>query len=438
MPLNVALLLLPMLVVAVTVHEFAHAWSASLLGDDFARRQGRVSLNPVRHLSPLGTLVIFVLGFGWGRPVPVNLYNFKRPKRDYLLTSLAGPLANIIVAAVCVALMHLTRHSYRYGALAQLLMVLTHVLLQLLALINVILAVINLLPIPPLDGSKIWPCLIPGLKPSFGKKTTWIFVIVLLALLWTDSLTPLIRFAHGAATRWMPPSDRDVFHEHLRKGNAATDANDFAGAERHYGDALAVNPGSAETWLRRATVKARQENWQGACDDMTRAIAIEKDNAYHYDFRAVLFDALDRPDEAAADRATAARLGLVPDPNEPPATSPAEGPLPHPRPVTDVDAEAARLLSQEVLEVDFYRTDLSDLLKSVADVGGVEVSVDWKALERIGVLPDTPVNCRGKNMNLRELLERGLQSTGKGAMLSIRARGKNIFIHARAGGRERR
>ena len=81
-----------------------HAWSASLLGDDFSRRQGRVSLNPFRHLTPLGTLAILFLPFGWGRPVPVNLYNFAHPRRDYLLTSLAGPAANFLLAAICLSL----------------------------------------------------------------------------------------------------------------------------------------------------------------------------------------------------------------------------------------------------------------------------------------------------------------------------------------------
>ena len=103
MNLETAIFLLPGLVIGLSFHEFAHAWSASLLGDDFASRQGRVSLNPLRHLSILGTLAIFFLPMGWGKPVEVNLYNFKQPRRDYLITSLAGPLANIIIVACCIA-----------------------------------------------------------------------------------------------------------------------------------------------------------------------------------------------------------------------------------------------------------------------------------------------------------------------------------------------
>ena len=123
MRLEWALWMLPGLVIGLSVHEFAHAWSASLLGDDFARRQGRVSLNPLRHLSPLGTLVIFLgLPFGWGKPVLVNIYNFKHPRWDYLLSSLAGPAANVIMVGLCMAVMQWTRYSFRFGAEAALTM----------------------------------------------------------------------------------------------------------------------------------------------------------------------------------------------------------------------------------------------------------------------------------------------------------------------------
>jgi hypothetical protein len=101
-----SLILLPFLAVSLTVHEFAHAWSASLLGDQLARRQGRVSLNPFRHMTLLGTLAILLLPIGWGKPVMVNLYNFRRPKVDYLLTSLAGPASNLLLAGLALAAMY--------------------------------------------------------------------------------------------------------------------------------------------------------------------------------------------------------------------------------------------------------------------------------------------------------------------------------------------
>ena len=107
---EIALFLLPGLIVGLTVHEFAHAISAKWLGDRNPERMGRVSLNPFRHLSPLGTLALFVLGFGWGKPVEVNLYNFKKPKLYYLLSSLAGPASNLILCGLSLWVLYLRPH----------------------------------------------------------------------------------------------------------------------------------------------------------------------------------------------------------------------------------------------------------------------------------------------------------------------------------------
>jgi len=207
MSLEMALLLLPGLVIGLTVHEFAHAWSASLLGDDFPRRQGRVSLNPFRHLSFLGTLAIFLLPIGWGKPVQVNLYNFKHPKRDYLITSLAGPLANLLLAGICIALMQVTRLAYRHALPSHSAVIVLHYALMLVGTINIVLATVNLIPIPPLDGSKIWLCLIPGLRPAFGRKATWAFMVVLFILFSTKWIQPLIRLVLDNVQRIMPRLD---------------------------------------------------------------------------------------------------------------------------------------------------------------------------------------------------------------------------------------
>lgn len=171
-PANV-LFLLPGLVVGITVHEAGHALTAKWLGDYLPQRLGRISLNPFRHLSLLGTLVLFVLGFGWGKPVPINLYNFKRPRIDYLLCSLAGPVSNLLLCAVVVAFLFL-----RPGR------VIEKALLPILS-VNIILAVINLLPIPPLDGSKIWPCLIPRMRAAVSGKWTTFWVVVLVVGLYS-------------------------------------------------------------------------------------------------------------------------------------------------------------------------------------------------------------------------------------------------------------
>lgn len=299
-----ALWMLPGLIVGLTVHEFAHAWTASLLGDGFARRQGRVSLNPLRHLSPLGTLAIFLLPFGWGRPVPVNLYNFRNPRRDYLLTSLAGPAANVLVAALCLGLMLLTRHPYRFEPPHDHWIVMTHQMLQFVAIINVLLATFNLIPIPPLDGSKIWPCLIPGLKPGGRSKSTWIFLIVLVALLWTNSLAPVVHFAISGVDWLMPVSDTELFQDYGTAGNHALEKQSWAEAERNYTEALAINPRADGLMVARAGVRMKQGKWNEALADVSRAIQLCRE-PYYYEVRAIILRNLGRNEEARADEEAA-------------------------------------------------------------------------------------------------------------------------------------
>ena len=180
MNLDTALLLLPGLLVGLTIHEFAHAITAKWLGDSTAERMGRVSLNPLRHLSPLGTVALFILGFGWGKPVVVNIYNFKRPKLYYLLSSLAGPAANLVLCGLSLGILYLRPH----WTIAFICMSIFY--------INAILAVINLLPVPPLDGSKIWPCIIPGMKPTVSAKWTRVWMVVLIVCLFTGVIDKIL------------------------------------------------------------------------------------------------------------------------------------------------------------------------------------------------------------------------------------------------------
>lgn len=175
-----ALFLLPGLVIGLTIHEAAHAITAKWLGDRNPERLGRISLNPFRHLSPLGTLALFVLGFGWGKPVVINIYNFKRPKLYYFLSSIAGPVSNLILCALSLGILYLRPHWT------------IQFICTSIFFINAILAVINLLPVPPLDGSKIWPCIIPGLRPTVSVKWTRVWMVVLLVCLFTGVIDKII------------------------------------------------------------------------------------------------------------------------------------------------------------------------------------------------------------------------------------------------------
>jgi len=136
------------LIIAITIHEFSHALVADRLGDPTPRSQGRLSLNPLKHLDPIGTVMMLVARFGWGKPVPIDPYNFSHPKRDELFVALAGPVSNLILASFLAIV-------YRFFPVS---------IIFVIAIINIYLAIFNLLPIPPLDGSKIFLNLLPQEK----------------------------------------------------------------------------------------------------------------------------------------------------------------------------------------------------------------------------------------------------------------------------------
>ncbi len=138
--------------VAITVHEFSHAYVAYRLGDDTARRNGRVSLNPLAHLDPMGTLLLFIAGFGWGKPVPVNASRLRPPVRlSMSAVSFAGVFANLLTATLIALLVRLGLLGN--GAIITLLVYIVE--------INVVLAIFNLIPIPPLDGFNIISSVLP-------------------------------------------------------------------------------------------------------------------------------------------------------------------------------------------------------------------------------------------------------------------------------------
>ena len=152
---------------AITVHEVAHGWVAKLCGDPTAKMMGRLTLNPIKHIDPIGTLlvpgVLLVLGgfmFGWAKPVPVTWENLRKPRRDVALVALAGPGANLLMGIIWALLMKLAivLGATQSGSFAYPLLLMG----QAGIVINVILMVLNLLPIPPLDGGRVLSSALPG------------------------------------------------------------------------------------------------------------------------------------------------------------------------------------------------------------------------------------------------------------------------------------
>lgn len=173
------ILRLPALLVALVFHEYAHARAASALGDPTPRYQGRLTLNPIAHLDPIGLIMLWVFRFGWAKPVQVNPAYFKDPRRGLLLVSLAGPLMNILLAFVGLLVLRL--FSPVSGSVSWQL-------LLLVVQFNAILAVFNLIPIPPLDGSKVLQGILPERQAwQFARLEPYGWVI-LLVLIWSGAI----------------------------------------------------------------------------------------------------------------------------------------------------------------------------------------------------------------------------------------------------------
>ena len=182
--LNLLQSVIPSLI-CITLHELSHGLCACALGDDTAKRKGRLTLNPLRHLDPMGLLMIVIFHFGWAKPVPVNPNNFQHPKRDMALTSLAGPAANAMITLVFLLLYGALFIPLSSGGAGRYILQ----MLQLTAYISLALAIFNLIPLPPLDGSKI-------LFSALSDEGYWKLMryerygsILLLLLVWTGVLS---------------------------------------------------------------------------------------------------------------------------------------------------------------------------------------------------------------------------------------------------------
>jgi Zn-dependent protease len=203
--LLIAVIFICVVVPAIVLHEFAHAWAADRLGDPTARRMGRLTLNPLKHIDPVGTILLplvlylpFALGwtkspiiFGFAKPVPFNPMNLRYPKRDIMLVRLAGPLMNVAIAfAFSQAL------GFVQNPLGQQLFT-TAILL------NLALAVFNMIPIPPLDGSGIWYAILPArMMPLLARVDNFLGIIIVFVMLNMGWLNFIDRIIYGAA-HWM-------------------------------------------------------------------------------------------------------------------------------------------------------------------------------------------------------------------------------------------
>ncbi len=202
---------------SLSFHELAHAFIASKLGDPTAKSLGRLTLDPSKHLDPIGTICMMLFGFGWAKPVPINTRYFKKPRRDMALTALAGPISNLIVSFAAILLLRIMLAvstdvqvflavGFNTSLLSELttgkiIVCLIALLLYYFHILNLYLAVFNLIPIPPLDGSRILFIFLPD-KIYFGlMKYERIIMIAMLVLLWSGYLSlPLSTLSQWIST----------------------------------------------------------------------------------------------------------------------------------------------------------------------------------------------------------------------------------------------
>ena len=205
--LEIVLGIIPSLL-CITLHELAHGYTAYRLGDDTAKRAGRLTLNPLKHLDPIGLLMMLVFHFGWAKPVPVNMRNFKNPKQGMAITALAGPLCNLLITLVFLVLYGLLYKPLSSSDFGGRLLG----MISLTAYMSLGLCLFNLLPVPPLDGSKVLFSMLPDSAYVKLMQVERYGSILLLLLVWTGILgKPFSRLIQTVFS-WLFPIAEAVFH----------------------------------------------------------------------------------------------------------------------------------------------------------------------------------------------------------------------------------
>ncbi len=182
------ILTIPALLLTLTIHEYAHGYAAMKLGDPTARNLGRLTLNPLKHLDPLGALCMLFFHFGWAKPVPINARYFKNPRKDMALTALAGPTSNVILAFIGVILLCVFQNIFNAfppnSEFIYNIYDLTFVFFSIFISLNASFAIFNMLPVPPLDGSRFFYVFLPS-KWYFGiMKYERYIMLAMFLLIW--------------------------------------------------------------------------------------------------------------------------------------------------------------------------------------------------------------------------------------------------------------
>ena len=184
LPMEVLIILLPILIFSLCFHEFSHGYIAFKLGDHTAARNGRLTLNPIAHLDPIGSLMILFVGFGWAKPVPVNPVNFSNPRVDMMKVAFAGPASNLLLAFTGGLMMRLVNI---FGLLQSEMFIQT---LYFFIFINISLAVFNMIPVAPLDGSQIFGNMISKNNPELAWKLQMYGPKILMGIILIGMVTP--------------------------------------------------------------------------------------------------------------------------------------------------------------------------------------------------------------------------------------------------------